>query len=982
MTYVDLACTQAAFVKDTAPSTNAHGAAQYQLAGPQASTAYGGNRLLLAFEELQGEYRYRKVFGMSFKLPISRNVQSSPYVYVHALDEVFDEATVTWETQPRSSKYFYEGAKPSDGSGDEVLSITPYLSSKKDDYSEASLFAVKAPGFYIRTGGNIYNPSYFVDAYTNAAAAGNRPYLHVSLSDTPATVDTELTYPINYTDTFDHSKPVTFTWKSDFLGRGRPGFTEPVAPIVQTSATLYWKESDSEGSYNEIQISGPEQSYTFPDNILPARNITWYVEPTFEGYSGYRSGNGFAAPRIYVDLPAQDLAGVFSLQPDSTLPWTGSEVIMKFNHFMIPDQYKYLLAQFGSFPTAFERLAAVKSGIVCATIIFDGQRQGLIAYALASRFDPRSVTWNTKPPTDALHSGGYYDNSAGASYVSIPEFFSLFVPNDPGTDVTKSTSAAAVATTKAPAFQLQPFPSIKPEGATDWDDAFSVHEPVALRVMLLDQIVTSKPAAITNAAGYVNPHVAQVFRWEHVPDGDYWCVAGWTTASATLYWRQAGASTWNSVAATAGSSEVSLAAETLPAGSVEWYVTATDDQGTTASSEIYTISTADTLHTATPVYPIDTTENGEAGIRFIWTDASDTGAAPTGADLQYSDDQGATWTDFASPRTSATQYDAPGGGFPSGVLLWRVRSLNAEGTAGPWSEAVSFLCFAAPDPPILDSDGKPFLTVTWQSAGQRAYRIIVDGKAYGPYFGDSKSFTVPEYLTDGSHVVRVEVQNEYGLWNGAEITVTVANIPGEPVILSGRFDRDAALRWTCEDATADFLIYRDDVQIGHSSGYSFTDRTVLGFHSWRVINRLPGGYYTASNTVSGTLCTEGLALALLAGGPWLDLTLSTNAIRTTTAAAGRSVVLRQFAGREYPDAEAAPYKTLQISFDVSWTPAQAAQARAFEALIGEAVIFKEPGEEAFVGVLSAFQRSHSFSARSYTATVQRIHWKEYVDADS
>ena len=202
------------------------------------------------------------------------------------------------------------------------------------------------------------------------------------------------------------------------------------------------------------------------------------------------------------------------------------------------------------------------------------------------------------------------------------------------------------------------------------------------------------------------------------------------------------------------------------------------------------------------------------------------------------------------------------------------------------------------------------------------------------------------------------------------------------MILSGSFDRDAALRWTCEDATADFLIYRDDVQIGHTNGYSFTDRTVLDYHSWRVINRLPGGYYTASNTVSGTLCTEGLALALLSGGPWIDLTLSTNAIRTTTAAAGRSVVLRQFAGREYPDAEAAPYKTLQISFDVSWTPAQAAQARAFEALIGEAVIFKEPGEEAFVGVLSAFQRSHSFPARSYAATVQRIHWREYVDADS
>ena len=156
---------------------------------------------------------------------------------------------------------------------------------------------------------------------------------------------------------------------------------------------------------------------------------------------------------------------------------------------------------------------------------------------------------------------------------------------------------------------------------------------------------------------------------------------------------------------------------------------------------------------------------------------------------------------------------------------------------------------------------------------------------------------------------------------------------------------------------------------------------MLGYHSWRVINRLPGGYYTASNTVSGTLCTEGLALALLSGGPWLELTLSEQATRSTTSAVARTVTLRQFAGREWPDAEAAPYKTMAVSFDVAFLPAQAAEAAQFEALIGEAVIFKTPAGEAMVGVLSAFQRVQTCMARSYTATVQRIHWKEFVDAD-
>ena len=976
-TTIDLACTASAWCPVENPSTNFHGASQYALAGRSEGASPYYTYLLLKFEELPEEYKYHAPIYAKYHITVNKDLPTSPGYGVgfRALQETFDEETVTYDSMPNKVSGWYGLGFVSGGTGDEVLEWT--ANTKTDiPLQEANQCAVQA----LQSGAvAVYCSDAvargFLKAYTeNEASSGKRPYLSVPFVDSPAYVDTTITSPETLT-LYDKTKDFEISWDLSFSN------AVGIMPIVQTSAVIEWRVKDSEDAWNTISVSGDVRSVTIPANTFPARDIEIWVKPTIIGYNrttAYR----VAHMRHFEDRNPSGIAWIQQSYPDTPKPWTGSGSVSFFSQSLVPSATKLLLEFAPRYPD-FAHKALDTAAIVFRTQFWPYRLQGVYLFFLGSAFDAAEVTWNTQPAAGRLRGSRSYNNKDNPNWKSFAEFYlsANTFENGNAATTTRSKSDLAAELLSSPGFRLDSSFTSSEESPTTLN-SFYISDPVKLRAFFLDLIVTSKPAATTNAAGYVNPHVAQVFRWEHVPDGDYTCVAGWTTASATLYWRQAGAENWNSVAAAAGSSSVILPAATLPVGSVEWYVTATDDQGTTASSEIYTISTADTLHTATPVYPIDTTENGEAGIRFIWTDASDTGAAPTGADLQYSDDQGATWTDFASPRTSATQYDAPGGGFPSGVLLWRVRSLNAEGTAGPWSEAVSFLCFAAPDPPILDSDGKPFLTVTWQSAGQRAYRIIVDGKAYGPYFGDSKSFTVPEYLTDGSHVVRVEVQNEYGLWNGAEITVTVANIPGEPVILSGRFDRDAALRWTCEDATADFLIYRDDVQIGHSSGYSFTDRTVLGFHSWRVINRLPGGYYTASNTVSGTLCTEGLALALLAGGPWLDLTLSTNAIRTTTAAAGRSVVLRQFAGREYPDAEAAPYKTLQISFDVSWTPAQAAQARAFEALIGEAVIFKEPGEEAFVGVLSAFQRSHSFSARSYTATVQRIHWKEYVDADS
>ena len=417
-------------------------------------------------------------------------------------------------------------------------------------------------------------------------------------------------------------------------------------------------------------------------------------------------------------------------------------------------------------------------------------------------------------------------------------------------------------------------------------------------------------------------------------------------------------------------------------GTYYWRVRAYNADGEVGPwSQPATLSTIDSTMYAVPRHPVSEIVETNADAVFVWGYNSDTGTTPTRTDLQYSRN-GAEWTDLATVGSGVLTYTTPAGFFLAGTVYWRARVYNHNDVAGPWCDSVSFISFGAPEMPSVSVDAVPFATLRWQVAGQDAYRIEIDGKSYGPYFGSEKSWTVPEPLEDGRHAAKVYIQGAYALWSQpGEIVFEISNIPGRPVILSGSFDRDAALRWTCDDAAADFLIYRDGVQIGHSSGYSFTDRTVLGYHSWRVINRLPGGYYTASNTVSGTLCTEGLALALLSGGPWLELTLSEQATRSTTSAVARTVTLRQFAGREWPDAEAAPYKTMAVSFDVAFLPAQAAEAAQFEALIGEAVIFKTPAGEAMVGVLSAFQRVQTCMARSYTATVQRIHWKEFVDAD-
>lgn len=492
--------------------------------------------------------------------------------------------------------------------------------------------------------------------------------------------------------------------------------------------------------------------------------------------------------------------------------------------------------------------------------------------------------------------------------------------------------------------------------------------------------ITSKPAGTSKTAGYVSPYADQTFAWALGPSGEYYCLGDWTQVSAVFYWRQGDSGSWTEIPISGDTQSVTIPAGTFSAGNVQWYVETTDDQGTTADSEVYTITTADSLATASPIAPIGTVEDGSDDIVFTWQESNDTGTTPTGADLQFSQD-GATWTAQAHVDGAATSYTVPGGTLPPGTVLWQVRAYNADGVAGNWSEAASFVSVTAPPAPIVAATAVPFSTVTWQSTGQQAYRITVDGTVYGPYFGTAKTWTAPDYLPDGEHTITVEVQGVYGLWSQpGSASFTVQNQPGDAVTLSGEFERDGVLSWLTASQTADFLIYRDGVQIGHTSAPAFTDRFALGEHSYQVINRLPDGNYTASNIVTGTMLSCVAAIAPLSGGDWLELTLSENSNREEAFIWTQTVSMRHFAGAEYPVAEQSPFADLSGSYDVSFRDLPS--AKTFEALRGQAVILKSRGGNVMIGILSTLSKRMTEFYIAFTFTLQRMHWRDFIDADS
>lgn len=490
-------------------------------------------------------------------------------------------------------------------------------------------------------------------------------------------------------------------------------------------------------------------------------------------------------------------------------------------------------------------------------------------------------------------------------------------------------------------------------------------------------------------SGYRNPRNAISFGWDYVKasSSQYCAVEEWAQSSATFYWKVSGDANYTAVSAGTAKS-VTIPANTFPtASTIEWYVQGTDEDGTTTQTAVYSFSTAAATATAQCLSPIDSVEDGSGPITFRWSISSTDGQPASRVEADWQIDGGDSWTEFLDVNQPQTSFVMPANTLPAGQIRWTVRAYNVDGVAGPWSKPdashfYGFINVAAPDPVEgLSATAVPFTEVSWQSDGQQAYRISIDGEIVAEGFGDSVySWQSDLPLSDGDHVIAVSVQGIYGFWSQpSTVTVTIANTPGDAVTLTGIFETDAFLSWATTAATADFLIFRDGVRIGHTDQTNFTDRLAAGQHAWKVLNRLADGNYTESNTVTGTIAVESPTIAALDGSvSWLELRLSANSDRILTFAADVTSSLRHFSGAAYPVLEVSPYRSEGISLDAAWLP-QDPVIGQFEQLLGKIIILKTTQGRLIVGALTAWTRTDSAFYTAYRFTLRRVHYEDFTD---
>lgn len=492
--------------------------------------------------------------------------------------------------------------------------------------------------------------------------------------------------------------------------------------------------------------------------------------------------------------------------------------------------------------------------------------------------------------------------------------------------------------------------------------------------------ITSKIWPTGAYSGHIDSEKPFKYSWDFVPvTSSVVCTGDFEQASATFYWKVSGGS-YTAIQPSDNNKYVVIPAGTFPQGeNISYYIEGTDTNGTT-STYYGSFNTIDATAVASAISPINTVEDGSAPITFRWSLANAYGNDPSLVELLWKlateDDQ--SWRTILSTAEPLTEFTAAGGTFQAGEIQWKVRAYNLDNVMGPESQA-SFICVAAPAVPDgITADSVPFATIQWQCEGQQAYQILIDGVDYGVKFGTDKIFRVEDPLEDGQHTVEIRAQGVYGLWSkpGALI-FTTTNTPESAVVLHGEAGADADLSWVTEAASQNFYIYRDGVKIGHTDKSIYYDRLALGLHTYYVLNRLPDGNYTRSNDVTLTISTDSVLVAEFPPQAWLKIDLSENSDFQQGFQYRKTMSLRHVYGAAYPVLENSSFEDANGSFDTAFLEPET--AKAFEALKGKLICIKGRKGTIFVGAMATMNKTVRSFYTSYTFTLNRVHWEDYID---
>lgn len=828
---------------------------------------------------------------------------------------------------------------------------------------------------------NTFPTGALIDFYVSVTDTdGNTDITSVPDFNTYATQVTPITYPTG--NSVDNRVAQAFSW--DFVSAsGATGYK-------QGSAIIYWRVSGA-GTWNQISISGTTKSksvaaYTFPANST----IEWYIRGT--DYSGAVTNSqtySFKTLGYTLAISSAPSGSNIDTRNAITFSWTISNAqgavtqssaifywrvsgASSYTQVSVSGNTKSVSIAANTFPTGKTVQWYVRATAADGTVL---QSSATTFTTVSTR-----VTLDTYPSGNDVYTAavlkwtwhlasnvGNYNQANAKLYwrVSTASQYSQIAIS--GNTQYLNVPANTFPTNKTIQWYLE---------ATDVGGLTSTTSTMSFKTVTTQITPQDSPTS-----GYTDPRYNIVFQWYFASSG-----GSVPQASATFYWKVSTDSAYTSVAATGSTTKVTIPANTFPVASlIDWYISGTDVGGTTSTSQVYQISTTATTAYAWPQEPIGIAVDGSKPITLRWLLSNEDGTSPKRVTLEWKKPTDVSWTTIRSAEEAFTSWEVDAGTFPIGEIEWRVTATNRDNVDGPPGTA-AFICLRAPDAPSgLSATAVPRTKIQWQGSGQQAYEISIDGVVVKKAYGIDVSDWTPDFvLEDGIHTISVRIQGPYGYWSDySETTISVQNIvpaEWENLSLTGSFGVDAVL--TADGATiVDANWFRDGKRIAVTHGLtSYTDRFVLGLHSYYVELWSEDGNYARSNVVEGTMKSCITRIALFEGGEWIDLRLSAASDSVQEFTYGRTGSLRHVLGTRYPVLEISNFEDESGTYDCAFKDVQS--AAEFEALRGKIVILKSRGGNVLIGALTTLGKQYTDFYITYSFTVQQIDWEDFTDVST
>lgn len=589
--------------------------------------------------------------------------------------------------------------------------------------------------------------------------------------------------------------------------------------------------------------------------------------------------------------------------------------------------------------------------------------------SLGEPFDENTVTSATAPGT--FSSKGYNLNDASSKAYFVAE------------DIGQTANAAKYIIANG----VRVSAGIQGHGC-DIQSSRASNKPYII-VTTSETTATGSLKNFAPSSGYIDLSQDNVFGFGFEQKADEPSITPLAVKSFTLQLREHGQTEITNINVNTWAGDapnVTVPAGTISGESIDWRVIAKTNANQTLTSDWMTLSVEDVPPTAWPISPKDVVVDGSKDQIFIWGHASSTGTAQSKTDLQKSTD-GSTWTTLATVTGAARQWTCPAGTLTSSIKYWRVRTYNADGVAGEWSDAAQIVVIAAPTAPSIQikSTG-PRPSISWQTSEQEAYQVELDGKpSGGTHYGTEKSWTSPAYLADGSHTVRVRVQNQYGMWSDwGAAALPVTNTPGAAITLIVQASSVADLSWQTSGSYDFYLVYRNGKPIAKLTQTQYTDELSSG----RTTYQVRGCYADSSNyglsSAATVTITTGQYVTLYGIASGKKVTLKHCGLKNQPVqnAINRDIQYIFMYGSTYPHAERSEFVTKKVGGTAVFLPGE--DKAGFDALIGELVCLKTQSGEMVIGYLNETSDTSRVNPdkSAVNFSIQQIDYAEVIDIDS